>query len=112
MRGKDGLDREVIKRMPKIITLDRIKIQNIQIFEQFDIEDGQPRWALVLSYRMVNSRGENLAANRTFDLNLQQRFQLRSFLEEFIDTLITETNIVDVENWIKSDKVESESNES
>jgi putative alpha-1,2-mannosidase len=88
--------------MAKVINLDRIRIENFQIFALADEGRSYPVWTLAVNYTMIGSNGERLAGSKTFDLTTQQQVQMRQFLVSFVSNLKVETNITEVENWIQA----------
>ena len=88
--------------MAKVINLDRIRIENFQIFALANEGKSSPVWALATNYTMIGSNGERLAGSKTFDLTAQQQVQMRQFLVSFVSDLKAETNITEVENWIQA----------
>ena len=88
--------------MAKVINLDRIHIENFQIYAITDEERNSPVWTLAVNYTMIGSNGERLAGSKTFDLTTQQQTQMGKFLVSFVSNLMAETNISEVENWIQA----------
>ena len=88
--------------MVKVINLDRIRIENFEIFALANEGGSSPVWSLVINYTMIGSNGERLAGSKTFDLTAQQQVQTRQFLVSFVSNLRAETNITEVENWMQA----------
>lgn len=86
--------------MPKVITLDKIKIENIQLYRQ--LEDtggvdagGNPvmmlRWKLAINYTL--SGDAKIGGNKIFTLTSAQQTQVKNFVAQFIEALKTETGV-------------------
>jgi hypothetical protein len=88
--------------MAKVINLDRIHIENFQIFALADESRSSPVWTLAVNYTMIGSNGERMAGGKIFDLTMQQQAQMRQFLAPFVSDLKAETNITEVENWMQA----------
>jgi hypothetical protein len=77
--------------MPKIITLDKIRIENIQIFGQ------ENEWYLVINYTMMNGGSDRMGATRTWELVGGRMQRTKNLVESFVDDLKAELDIEDVE---------------
>ncbi len=97
--------------MPKVITLDNVVVENIQLSrkrftwdtgevdeESNPIMDTELRWSLTINHTMSGG-GARHGGTKTFVLTQQQRNQVKGFIKPFIVELKTEIDIQDGEDW-------------
>lgn len=98
--------------MPKTVVLDKMYIENVQLFRraievdtgELD-EAGQPMkvlqvdWKLAINYTMSNSEGVKQGGTKIFNLSEAQQTNVKSFLKPFATELKAEIDIQDGEDW-------------
>ena len=98
--------------MPKIITLDRIVVDNVRLYRRSILvdsgevnPDGEPimipekEWALAVSYSMLGTDVRHIGGNKVFHLDEQQQNQVKKFMKPFVASVKTEIDIQDGEEW-------------
>jgi len=88
--------------MPKTIVLDKVVIENVQLFRaSVQVEDEtQTVWKLGINYTMTGEDNQHHGGTKIFDLTEGQQSNVKSFLKPFVVQLKTELDIQTGEDWV------------
>ncbi len=98
--------------MPKVITLDRIVVDDVRLYRRNILVDSgevnpddtsimvsAKEWALTVSYSMFGTDIGHIGGSKTFRLDGQQQNQVRNFMRPFVASVKSEIDIQDGEEW-------------
>ncbi len=87
--------------MPKTIVLDKVGIENVQLFRGAIEIDGETQtiWKLGINYTMTGQDEAHQGGTKIFDLIESQQGNVKSFLKPFVVALKEELDIQDGEEW-------------
>jgi len=90
--------------MPKTIVLDKMAIENVQLFRgSIQIgEETQIVWKVWINYTMTGEGETRHGGTKIFDLTEGQQSNVKSFLKPFVVQLKTELDIQTGEEWVSN----------
>lgn len=79
--------------MPYTINFTNLRVENVQVFQEFDDEGNFLGLQMSLNGTLYNSSGDDLGKTKLYELTTAQKAQVQNFIKGFVQDAASEWDV-------------------